>query len=211
VAVCPTGIDIRDGNQLECIGCGLCIDACNRIMERVGRPPELITYDTIRRSDARARGERTHYRLIRPRTMIYATLLVIVGTIMAWSLLTRTTVELHAIGDRAPLYVTLSDGDIRNGYTIRILNKVLQTRDFILTVEDLPRPGLSMVGGPSQVQSLEIIAAPDAVTTERIFIQVPADALGAATTDFRFVLKEVGEYGERVEIHEKFHGPEPGQ
>ena len=73
VAVCPTGIDIRDGQQLECISCALCIDACNNVMAKVGLPGNLITYDTVRRQEARAAGtNEPKYRLVRPKTLVYA-------------------------------------------------------------------------------------------------------------------------------------------
>ena len=71
VAVCPTGIDIRDGFQLECIGCGLCIDACDDVMAKIGRPPNLIAYDSERNLELRA-GRPPVYRLVRPRTILYA-------------------------------------------------------------------------------------------------------------------------------------------
>ncbi|HKO08839.1 MAG TPA: cytochrome c oxidase accessory protein CcoG, partial [Alphaproteobacteria bacterium] len=82
VAVCPTGIDIRDGQQLECIGCGLCIDACNTVMPAVGRPGDLITFDTLANQQGRAEGKAAVYRLLRPRTIIYATVLTAVSAIM---------------------------------------------------------------------------------------------------------------------------------
>ena len=75
VAVCPMGIDIRDGFQLECIGCGLCIDACDDVMERIGRPPNLIAYDSERNQELRSVGQPVVYRLFRPRTLLYAAIL----------------------------------------------------------------------------------------------------------------------------------------
>ncbi|HJS32655.1 MAG TPA: cytochrome c oxidase accessory protein CcoG, partial [Alphaproteobacteria bacterium] len=106
VAVCPTGIDIRDGQQLECIGCGLCVDACNGVMAKVGRPADLITFDTFASQAALAVGKSAPYRLIRPRVIIYAALLAVVGLIMLGALLTRPTVEVNVLRDRNPIYVT---------------------------------------------------------------------------------------------------------
>ena len=71
VAVCPMGIDIRDGQQLECIGCALCIDACNEVMEKVSLPRNLISYDTLGNMDRRAKGEPTTFSIVRPRTVFY--------------------------------------------------------------------------------------------------------------------------------------------
>src|SRR5262249_21549481 len=82
VAVCPTGIDIRDGQQLECIGCGLCVDACNAVMAKVGRPGNLIAFDTLANQKAVATGGERRYPLLRPRTTIYGGVLAVVALIM---------------------------------------------------------------------------------------------------------------------------------
>ena len=79
VTACPTGIDIRDGIQLECINCGLCIDACNHVMERTGRPKWLITWDTLADQAAKAAAGRRTLHLLRPRTMIYISALLVAG------------------------------------------------------------------------------------------------------------------------------------
>ena len=82
VAVCPMGIDIREGLQLECIGCGLCIDACNDVMNRIGRPRELITMDTERNQTLRAAGKPPVHPIVRPRTVIYAAILLLVASVI---------------------------------------------------------------------------------------------------------------------------------
>ena len=110
VAVCPTGIDIRNGPQLECIQCGLCIDACNDIMDKVGRPSELITYTTAGNLENATAGPRDGWRIVRPRTILYSTVIALVGALMLWSLTHRTDFEFNILPDRNPLFVTLSDG-----------------------------------------------------------------------------------------------------
>ena len=154
VAVCPTGIDIRDGSQLECIQCALCIDACNDIMGKVGRPRGLIAYDTIAKQEAAAkvRGQ-APLRLVRARTLLYAGVICLVGGIMLAALLHRSTLEINVLHDRNPPYVLLSDGGIRNGYTVKILNKLHEPREFSLEVRGLrrraacdPRPGAGREG-----------------------------------------------------------------
>src|SRR5262245_55190887 len=146
VAVCPTGIDIRDGSQLECIQCALCIDACNEIMGKVGRPRGLIAYDTIARQDAAAKGSKVPLRIVRPRTLLYAGLISLVGLIMLMAVLNRSTLQINALADRNPPYVLLSDGGIRNGYTVKILNKLHEPREFMLEVRGLPKARLMIVG-----------------------------------------------------------------
>ena len=132
VAVCPMGIDIRDGSQLECIQCALCIDACNEIMDRVERPRDLIAYTTISNLANATTAPREGWRIIRPRTMLYTAMITLVASLMGWSLAHRADFELSVIQDRNPLFVVLSDGGLRNGYTIKIANKVEGARRFKL-------------------------------------------------------------------------------
>jgi cytochrome c oxidase accessory protein FixG len=191
VAVCPTGIDIRDGSQLECIQCALCIDACNDIMGKIGRPQNLIVYDTIARQESAAKGRTAPLRLIRTRTMLYAGLICIVSAIMLVALLYRTTLEINVLHDRNPPFVRLSDGGVRNGYTIKILNKLHQPRDFTLAIEGLPGARLAIVG-------LELEAAirvrTDDVRELRAFVTVPPAAIppvNSGTAHFSLVVRDV--------------------
>jgi len=123
VIACPMGIDIRDGAQLECINCGLCIDACDEIMDRVGRPRALIAYDTDAAVAARAQGQAPVYRFVRSRTIYYGAALVLVTALVGWGLLHRQPTDLHALRDRNPTFVRLHDGAVRNGYTLKIANR----------------------------------------------------------------------------------------
>ncbi len=126
VQVCPTGIDIRDGLQIDCIACAACIDACDSVMDRVGLSRGLIRYTTQHALD----HERT--RLLRPRALIYATLLasLVAGFIIAVSL--RSPVSLDVIRDRNILYKLTDDGQVDNVYTLRILNKSEHPQRYVL-------------------------------------------------------------------------------
>ena len=146
VAVCPTGIDIRDGSQMECIQCALCIDACDDIMDRVGRPRGLIAYDTIAKQEAKAAGQHESIQLVRPRTVLYAGLIAVVGLVMLVGLMNRTTLEINVLRDRATMFVPLSDGGVRNGYTVKVLNKHHDVREVALGLEGLPGAKLSVLG-----------------------------------------------------------------
>ncbi|MBL8655703.1 MAG: cytochrome c oxidase accessory protein CcoG, partial [Alphaproteobacteria bacterium] len=191
VAVCPTGIDIRDGQQLECIGCGLCIDACDAVMDKVGRPRGLIRFDTLANQACRAKGEPVTHKFIRPRTLIYAGVLAFVGAVMLVALLSRATVELNVLRDRAPLFVTLSSGDIRNAYTIHVLNKTHEPREFALAVSGLQGAVLGVAGSDAAAAPVVTLAAkPDSVATYRVFVTVPAQSVrGKASSPVRFDLK----------------------
>ncbi len=139
VHVCPTGIDIRDGQQLECIGCGLCVDACDDVMAKLGREKGLVAFETLKNlaaSQAATAGMapgparfaagmavRKHQKIIRPRTLVYSGVLVAVCAVMLGAWLLRETLTLAVLRDRAPLYVALSDGGVRNAYTLKLVNK----------------------------------------------------------------------------------------
>lgn len=137
VNVCPMGIDIRDGLQMECIACGLCIDACDETMEMIGLPKGLVRYDTERNMQRKAIGEKPKYKFLRPRTIYYAIILTFVAGLMLYGQLTRSTIEVNAIHDRSPLFVTLSSGEIRNGYIVKILNKTHEDQTYSLKVKNL--------------------------------------------------------------------------
>jgi len=196
VAVCPMGIDIRDGNQLECIGCALCIDACAPVMAKLGRPPGLIAYDTERRIAARAKGAALRYRILRPRTLLYSMLFAGVGLAMLGVLLTRSDAEINVLHDRNPLFVALSDGAVRNGYTIKILNKERQSRRFRLEFKGVEDARLRVVGAGDAVTAdsaaAELAAAPDTVTTYQVYVLADPAKLRAERNDVSFVVTDLG-------------------
>ena len=179
VAVCPTGIDIRDGLQLQCIGCGLCIDACDEVMRRLGRPQGLIAFTShaMRETAAgpAADAARSLRRaLLRPRTAVYAAILVVGSAAMLGSLLSRSDFDMSVLADRSPLYVKLADGSVRNGYTVKILNKTAAPRSYVLSVTGLPGSRLAVSGQDLEVDATEGVALavkPDSVGTFHVLLQ----------------------------------------
>jgi cytochrome c oxidase accessory protein FixG len=207
VAVCPTGIDIRDGQQLECIGCGLCIDACNAVMDKVGLPRWLIGYDTEARQLAREQGRETGYRLLRPRMAVYGALLAVVGGVMLYSLATRPTIGLNVLRDRNPLYVLLRDGSVRNAYTVKILNKHRTAGEFELTVTGIEGIDLRVVSEDEEEKNeLELTGAPDTVTPYRIFVHAPRASLTTESTPLHLTLRDETS-GETATYDTVFLGP----
>ena len=191
VSVCPTGIDIRDGSQLECIQCALCIDACNDIMGRIGRPRGLIGYDTIAGQQAAARGATAPLQLVRPRTLLYAALICLAGTIMLAALLNRTTLETNVLHDRNPPYVLLSDGSIRNGYTVKILNKLHEAREFTLEAHGLAGARLAVVGMDPHAK---IRVTTDDLRELRVLVTLPAAEVAhieSSAIPFSLVVRDV--------------------
>ncbi|MGD8326615.1 MAG: cytochrome c oxidase accessory protein CcoG [Sphingomonadales bacterium] len=206
VAVCPVGIDIRDGPQLECIQCALCVDACNSVMKQVGRPGNLIAYESFNNFERRSRGETGKLRLIRPRTVLYSSLIAIVGLIMLASLGTRSNLDVTVQKDRNPLFVTLSDGSVRNGYTLKILNKAHEPRTFSIDVEGLEGEVMTLGLGE---QGNMVTAQPDSVKAVRLFLALPQDKLnqldrGNADISIRI---DNGSPDGRAEVDTKFKGP----
>jgi cytochrome c oxidase accessory protein FixG len=207
VAVCPTGIDIRDGQQMECIGCGLCIDACIPVMAKIGRPGNLILFDTLANQAERAAARPPKFRFVRPRVLIYAAMLCVVGAVMLGAFLMRHTVELNVQRDRAPLFVTLSDGAIRNGYTLKVLNKARGVRQYTLQITGIPDARLSVVGlEAADERSVELAAKSDSVATFRVYIAAPRTAVHGDSMPVTFTVRE-GQTGETATYSSVFMGP----
>ncbi len=203
VHVCPTGVDIRNGADLGCIQCGLCIDACDAIMAKVGHPTRLIAYDTDVNVKRRLDGKPPFVRLIRPRTLVYAGIIAIVGAVMVYTLASRHAVGLEVIHDRNPIFVKLSNGAIRNAYTVRILNKRLDDRYFYLTVAGLSGATLDLAG--ENVQPI-IEVDPDQTREVRVLV-TSAGAVPGGSVPITFrLLDQVS--GEEAQIADHFRGPQ---
>jgi cytochrome c oxidase accessory protein FixG len=181
VAVCPTGVDIREGAQLGCIQCGLCIDACDTVMRKIGRPERLIAYDTDVAIAARAVGRPApKLRLARPRTLVYLALIAIAGGAMIHQLATRAFLEISAIHERTPLFVTLRDGTIRNVYAVRISNKRPEPRLVTLAVAGLPGATLEVAAETETGDWRPVVAIPPDTTREfRVFVNATRTLLTA--------------------------------
>ncbi len=176
VAVCPTGIDIRDGAQMDCIQCGLCIDACNTVMTKVGYPAGLIAYDTDDNVKRRQTGQKPVYRPLRARTLTYAGLILVVGGAMVYQLATRKMADISVLHERSPLFVKLSDGSIRNSYTVRLLNKRPESRPFALTVSGPAGARIEAVGSAATADLRPVVTVePDSSREVRVLVTVPAD------------------------------------
>jgi len=208
VAVCPMGIDIRDGVQLECIQCALCIDACDDIMHKLERPQGLIAYDTFRNLDAASHHDRAPLRLVRPRTLLYAALIAAVAAVMLGAWLNRTLLEVNVLHDRNPVFVQLSDGSLRNGYTIKILNKLHETRSFRLSIAGLEDAKLSIVGLNGNDPTIDVV--PDNLRALRVLVTLPTDEheeIEDGAVPFRFVVTDIADGA--VTYHDAtFRGPD---
>ncbi|MGZ8402484.1 MAG: cytochrome c oxidase accessory protein CcoG [Rhodoplanes sp.] len=205
VAVCPTGVDIRDGDQLGCIQCGLCIDACDAMMAKIGRPARLIAYDTEVNIKRRLDGLPPVYRFIRARTLIYVAVIGITGAIMLYSLAARTLLGINVLHDRNPLFVALSDGSVRNAYTVRFLNKRTDLRMIELTLSGVPSPIIHIIGEEQAGRAI-VAVGPDQTREVRVLVTVPPDVKLEKSTSVSFTARDVGS-GETATESEHFVAP----
>lgn len=180
VAVCPTGIDIREGPQIGCITCALCIDACDNVMAQIGKPRGLINYCTLDDAEVEKAGGTSHpvlKTLFRSRTLIYFGIWVSIGLAMLFTLGQRTRLDLAVQPDRNPVYVRLSDGSIRNNYTLKIRNMETRPRIVDIYVEGLPGAVVWTPAGKREfaTQHIQFAVAPDAVHKVQLFVAAPAE------------------------------------
>lgn len=210
VAVCPMGIDIRDGQQMECITCALCIDACDNVMQKIDKPKGLISYSTLNDYNNAANGKHQKTSIssfIRPRTLIYTALWSFAGLVMIFMLLTRDKLDLNIIHDRNPVFVQLSDGSIRNGYTVKILNMKALPRVFTLGTEGLKDAKMKMAGSNfAPRDTIDIAAGPDSLATVKVYLRVKKDILGSRQTPFKFIIQDALKQEQAV-YNAKFSGP----
>jgi cytochrome c oxidase accessory protein FixG len=217
VAVCPMGIDIRDGQQLECITCALCIDACDSVMDKIGKERGLISYATLTdyntnmtlatagatqpitptlvRPDGKSFAPGlAHFhlrKLFRPRTFVYFAAWSLVGLVILYGLLTRDRLSVNVLRDRNPQYVVLSDGSIRNGFTVKLLNMIPEPRTIIVTLQGLRGANMSVVGiDQPEDRSFAVQVEPDRLKTLKVYVRQPADTITRPSETFKFVIED---------------------
>ena len=217
VAVCPMGIDIRDGQQLECITCALCIDACDSVMDKIGKERGLISYATLndynanmalatgggmgpvdpaltRDAGGRLSDRVAHFHLgkiFRVRTFIYLAVWSAVGLALLYALLSRDRLEINVLHDRNPQFVTLSDGSIRNGYTVKLLNMIPEPRTLAISLEGLPGAMMTIVGvDQPEGTSYSVPVEPDRLKMLKVFVKLPKEMIGVGPLSFSFIVDD---------------------
>lgn len=197
VAVCPTGVDIRRGQQFGCITCGLCIDACDSVMDRIKKPRGLIRYASL---DEFA-GKKAVPLLKRPRVIVYTGIMTIAACILVWGLFTMSPIDLKLLHSRAPLYVQMSTGDIQNKYMVKVVNKTSKPMAAKITVDGIK--GLSYI-----VDSV-ISVAPGNVGSSRLLIRVPLQNLKSERTPVHIHVQDLNNKRIKDEYTSMFLGPKP--
>jgi cytochrome c oxidase accessory protein FixG len=206
VNVCPMGIDIRDGQQMACITCGLCIDACNDVMDKLHRPRDLIGYLAMTDEIAERAGKppkRIWAHVLRPRTLLYTAIWAAVGIGLIVALFIRSDIGLDVTPVRNPVFVTLSDGTIRNTFEIRLRNQAGTERQFAVSVTG-ESPLIALIEG----QDSSVVTVPaDQTRDVRLYLDAAAGtALAQADTASVRLWVEESISRNRVSVDTIFHG-----
>ena len=193
VQVCPSEIDIRKGLQLECVACTQCIDACDGVMDRLERPRGLIAYRALATLEAQRPA-----RILRPRVIVYATLLTAVSVAFVVTLSRRVPMDLVVEHNREALYTRAADGRVGNSFTLHIENRARAAETFHLRLES-DQPGFELIAGqnPIPVDAISISSA-------RVFVMAPPES---GDVDLRFVLESSLRPGEAIRRETHFIAP----
>ena len=212
VAVCPTGIDIREGPQVGCITCALCIDACDRVMKDIGRPRGLIDYATLEDCKREQAGEPPRpalKTLLRPRTLVYFGIWGAIGLAMLFALGVRQRTDLTVAQDRNPPFMLMSNGEVRNGYTLKLRNMSSRPRAMEIALDGLPGGKMWTDDMPREkaARVLNRNVPADATLPVRVYVVAPQ---GTAQQEFAFTLTADGDKGapERDRGETRFAAPE---
>jgi cytochrome c oxidase accessory protein FixG len=191
VVVCPTGIDIRDGTQMECVHCTACIDACDQVMEKIGRPRGLIRYASLNGIE---RGERLK---VTPRLAGYTVILLALGVLLGFLIFTRSDVQTTLLRAQGALFQQMPNGHFSNLYTIRVVNKTSREIPIQLKLENLK--------GELQVMGQAIVVPPQKQAETSALIELDPAVMKPGTTP---VVVGVYSQGRRLEtLKTGFIGP----
>lgn len=183
VQVCPTGIDIRDGLQYQCIGCGLCADACNNVMDKVGYPRGLIRYATENAIEQGWNARQVWGHVLRPRVLIYSAILLGVTVAMLVSLGLRTPFKVDVVRDRGVMARIADNGTIENVYRVQIMNASEQEQRYQFSAQ-------GMAGLVVQPQEPVLVGAAQSRWVV-LQLQVPPDGLPAGSSKVHLQVQQL--------------------
>ncbi|GHA17444.1 ferredoxin [Arenicella chitinivorans] len=205
VQVCPTGIDIRDGLQYECIACAACIDGCDEVMTKVGLPTGLIKYST----EAQDQGAHKSLgqTLLRPRVIIYASLLALVFTGFIVALAMRSSFQVDVLRDRNAFFRWADNNAIENSFQVRVMNKSQHHQSYIVTVSGLE--GATAVWAKPEADGNSRLVPAGQIGEFTVLVQLPETAEFKRSQVIELGFEETrGDQPETVIEETRFWGPE---
>ena len=188
VQVCPTGIDIRNGLQYECIGCTACIDVCNGVMDKMQYPRGLIRYDTQNGMQRHLGRSEVLRRVLRPRVLVYAAVLVLISSALLASLWLRAPFKVDVVRDRGALARIVDDGQIANVYSLHIMNTTEQMQRYRVSVQGLPAAATDLAG--------DVVIEPAQARWVPVAVTLPPDEAvraGAGSHAIEFVVERLSD------------------
>jgi cytochrome c oxidase accessory protein FixG len=183
VAVCPIGIDIRQGPNFACINCGLCVDACDSVMAKLDRPRGLIDFETWNNIERGRRNVAPVSRLVRPKTVALTAACIGLTAAMGAAFALRSDGSMSVQHDRNPRVVSLSDGSVRNAYTVKLVNKSSTPQSFLLKGDGLGAT-MAIIGADA---NKPISIPPNGSESVRVTLTMPQPHAGAV----RFVAQDI--------------------
>ncbi|MDB5891988.1 MAG: cytochrome oxidase [Polaromonas sp.] len=184
VQVCPTGIDIRNGLQYECISCSACIDVCDGVMDKMHYPPGLIRNSTQNGMEQKLSRRGMFARVLRPRVLIYTTVLLVVVAAMAWSLMARKPFRVDVVRDRGAMARMVGQGEIENVYRLQVMNATEVEQHYALAVEGIK--------GASIASDTVVTVGPADSRWVPVRVRLPPQAAGAGSHPINFVISSQG-------------------
>jgi len=193
VQVCPTGIDIRKGLQYECISCASCIDVCDDVMDKMNYPRGLIRYTTENALEQGWKQGQIWGHILRPRVLVYASILGAVVIAMLVSLAMRVPFKVDVVRDRGVLARIAAGGRIENVYRLQIMNATEKEQSFHIEASGLP--------GLTVASESDVIVAPAEARWVAVRLQVPYEGAVPGSQAIRFDVAAPGLNGRT--LHEK--------
>lgn len=184
VVVCPTGIDIRNGLQYECIGCAACIDICDQVMDKVGLPRGLVRYSTENAMAKQQSKAEILNHMIRPRVLVYTAILIVITIIAGWFLAHRIPLKVDIIRDRSTLAREADDGSIENVFMLQIMNTTELPQRYMITVDGLEG---ARITGDSAVD-----AGAAGLTSFNVVVAAPPDSGKRGSNPIHFTITAEG-------------------
>jgi cytochrome c oxidase accessory protein FixG len=197
VQVCPTGVDIRQGQQLGCITCGLCIDACDSVMDKIAKPRGLIRYASHDEMEGAPKKGLSQ----RPSVLVYFAIIIISLVGIVYGLVSIEPVTVTIRPERQPMFVQMSDGSIQNKYELKVLNKTDRDQQFEITVSEGVK-GQVLIGTE---QALTIPKQKSRILT--VFVRAPIKSIGLEASPITFRVRSIDQPEITVERQTKFNAP----